>query len=277
MKRLSNLSISSIALLALLLPMLVACGMLEVGIEPPATPRDEVTMRATQEEAAGIHVVVAETSTRTVSGLAPMPTSVLDGSHLTFNDPALGLALDIPLWWEPQSTPGAVAHFYQQVPGGTRQTVLTISVLKPESNTLELALDELTQGTWGPYIQAVQSTPLGTFEALRLELEFAADRPPVIWLVVAPSGRAVSIVPDVDPSWIEPVIEVVLDTLHPIPITSRAVSTATLTPPAAETGATGHGTSSSSRNASRFSALPGRSRPVTTRSVCRSIQPGGRP
>ena len=202
-----------------------ACGFLCVGLESTATPdpvaSGSIADRATEEAIAATRVSASETPARSNADPVMTPTGVLDGSHLTFNDPVLGLSLDIPLWWESQTTPGAVARFLQLDHVGARLTVMTISALSPESTSLELGLEEVIQGAWGPYISAVQSVFLGTFDALRLEMIHGADRPPVMWLVVAPCGRAIGIIPGGDPAWIEPMIEVVLETLRPLTPLSR--------------------------------------------------------
>jgi hypothetical protein len=205
-----NHLIPSISLLVFVLLTVTACGTLKVGIELTATPDGAPAARL------ATRVAAPDTPIHAATGSKPTPTSVLDGSHLSFNDPAFGLSLDIPLWWETHTTPGALTQFFQQDHAGVHQTVLTISALNPESDSLESALDEVTQGAWGPYVREVQRVQLGAFETLRLALSPGADRPPVVWLVVAPSGRALSIIPEIDPALIEPVIEVVLDTLRPI-------------------------------------------------------------
>jgi hypothetical protein len=142
---------------------------------------------------------------------------VLDGGYLTFQDPVLNLALDIPLWWETDTIPGAVTRFYQNDHAGARQNVLTISVLNPRNNTLESAM-EAARDAWEPYVRGIRQELLGAFEAARLDFGPGRDLPLVAWLAVSPSGRAVSIVPRGDPDWIEPMIEIVLDTLRPMNI-----------------------------------------------------------
>jgi hypothetical protein len=135
----------------------------------------------------------------------------LSETYVPFNDANLDLSLRIPLGWETDMAPGAATYFYNQDRTGTRKSVLTLSVLSPGSSTLESALEEVNQGAWGPYIEAVRPVQLGAFEALRLELTLGEDRPPVIWLVVAPSGRAVGVIPL---AGLAPV-ETVLSTLRP--------------------------------------------------------------
>jgi hypothetical protein len=219
MRRSVSISWNRLAMPLLFLNLLfaVACGTLEVGIEPDASPVDTAVIKTP--------VTTPAVPNRTVTGQIPTPTSILDGSHLSFSDPALGLSLDIPLWWETRSSPGAVTRFVQMDATGAERSVLTLSTLNPSSTTLELALEEVSQGAWGPHIHDVQSVTLGAFAGLRLELSPGDDRPPLVWLVVAPCGRAVGIIPQVDPAWIEPVIEVVLDTLQPIPVTSSVPTT----------------------------------------------------
>ena len=177
-----------------LLPLLLAaCGTLEVDTWQTATPGAEVSM--TGDVILTTRTAAPGTPIYSAAGPRPTPTSVLDGGRLSFNDAALGLALDLPLWWETDTTPGAITRFYQQDHTGARRNVLTLSVLNPESNTLESALEEVQQGAWGLYILEVQPIQLGAFGALRLDLSSRTDQPPVVWLVVAPSGRAVVLIP----------------------------------------------------------------------------------
>jgi hypothetical protein len=200
-----------------LLPLLLAaCSTLEVGALQTATPGVEVFV--TEEVNLATRAAASGTPMHGAAGPKPTPTSVLDGGYLSFNDPALGLALDIPLWWDTDTTPGALTRFYQQDHTGARRNILTLSVLRPESNTLESALEEVQQGVWGPHLLEVQPIQLGVFEALRLDLSSRADQPPVVWLAVAPSGRAVVFTPGGDPAWIEPMIGVVLGTLRPVDV-----------------------------------------------------------
>jgi hypothetical protein len=219
-----------------------ACNTFDLDLERTSTPGS----------GAGVggpvltRVIETRTPVRDRTEPWPTPTSVLDGSHLTYTDPALGLAFDIPLWWKTRASPGTMAGFVQQNSNGVQRTVLALSVLNPESNSLDSALAEVTRGAWGPHIVSVEPVPLGTFEALRVHLHPGADRPPVAWLLVAPSGRALSIISGVDPASIEPLIQPVLDTLHAVEVVTPRVEPvrtvtplptpwATVTPPAAFT------------------------------------------
>lgn len=148
---------------------------------------------------------------QTVRFIAPEPL-------VLFSDPVLGIAFDIPSTWRVDSHPGAGAQFTLQTDGVT-QGILTLSVLSEESTTLERALDEVRRGAWGPFIRTVQSTTLGEFPALRVEMMPEGDRPSVVWLIVSPSGRAVSLIPRADPA----LVEAVLATLRAVP-TSRSSS-----------------------------------------------------
>ncbi|UCC62503.1 MAG: hypothetical protein JSV36_17330 [Anaerolineae bacterium] len=141
----------------------------------------------------------------------PVPTDVLSDTYIAYTDSVFGISLHIPLGWETDMVSGAVTRFFDQDPAGVRRSVLTLSALNPESNSLEAALKEVKAGVWGSYIRATQSVQLGTFEALRLELTAGELGPPVIWLAVTPSGRAVGFVPGGDLG----LIEAVLDTLRP--------------------------------------------------------------
>jgi hypothetical protein len=141
----------------------------------------------------------------------PVSADLLNDTYIAYTDSVFGISLHIPLGWVTDMVPGAVTHFFDQDQVGARRSVLTLSALNPESNTLESALAEVKAGTWGPYIRATQSVQLGTFEALRLELTVGELGPPVVWLVVTPSGRAVGFVPEGDLA----LIEAVLNTLNP--------------------------------------------------------------
>ena len=143
----------------------------------------------------------------------------LSGPTTPFTDTVLGIALDTPAGWEVDGHQGAEAHFLVRDETGMPQGVLTFSVLSSEG-TLESALDEVKQGAWGPYIRDVQRVRLGEFQAMRLELEPGEDWPPVIWLVVPPSGRAVGFTPDNDPA----LAEAVLSTLRAVPVQELPIS-----------------------------------------------------
>lgn len=126
----------------------------------------------------------------------PEPTTL-------FSDPVLGIAFDIPATWQVDGHPGAEAQFTVKDETGITQGVLTLAVLSDESTTLDLALDEARRGAWGPFIRDVQPTTLGEFPALRVEMTPEGDRPPVVWLIVSPSGRAVGFIPRGDPALVE--------------------------------------------------------------------------
>jgi hypothetical protein len=136
----------------------------------------------------------------------PTPVSNLSETHVLFTDPDLGLSFYIPLWWDKDVIPGAATHFYSLDQSDTRQDALTMSAFSPESTTLDLALIEAEKGAWGSYFREVQTVQLGEFEALRLTLSPGGDRPPVIWLLVAPSGRAVGFIPRGDLTQVEAVL-----------------------------------------------------------------------
>lgn len=142
----------------------------------------------------------------------------LSGPTIPFTDTVLGIAFYTPAGWEVDGHQGAEAHFIVQDEAGTRQGVLTFSVLS-SGGTLESALDEVKQGAWGPHIRDVQRVRLGEFQAMRLELEPGEDRPPVIWLVVTPSGRAVGFIPQGDPT----LAEAVLYTLWAVPVQELSI------------------------------------------------------
>lgn len=119
-----------------------------------------------------------------------------------FSDPALGIAFDIPATWQVDGHPGAEAQFTVRDEIGISRRVLTLSVLSERSTTLDLAIDEV-RGAWGPFIRNVQSITLGKFPARRVEMTPEGDRPPVVWLIVPPSGRAVGFIPRGDAALVE--------------------------------------------------------------------------
>jgi hypothetical protein len=218
--------------LILLVSLVASCGPVEINVARTPTPSESVATQTTQRQRA-THIVAREKATHTPYGSVPTPTSVLDAGHLSFGDPVLGVALEIPPWWQTHSTPGEITRFLQQDHTRSNRVVLTITAFDSATDTIELALDSLKRGTLGPYIRQVQPDTVGTFSALRLDLTLGPGRPPVVWILMAPSGRVVSIVPDVDPDWIEPVIEVVLDTMHAVQVTTEEFSTREPRPTAA--------------------------------------------
>ncbi len=144
-----------------------------------------------------------------VRGSVQMPTS---GTR-TYTDNVLGIAFDAPAAWEVYGFQGAEAHVVALDTIGIPQGVLTFSVVGG-FDTLDSTLEEVRRGAWGPHIREVQPVRLGEFEALRLELAPGEERPPVVWLVVTPSGVAVGFTPDNDPA----LVESVLATLRAVPV-----------------------------------------------------------
>lgn len=126
----------------------------------------------------------------------------------------VGIAFDIPLEWEVSGFQGTEAHFGVRDETGARRDVLSLSVLSPGSNTLGLALDEVRRGAWGARIRFTKPVRLGELEALRLELTPGGDNPPVAWLVMSPSGRALCFILHGDFAS----VGVVLATLRAVPI-----------------------------------------------------------
>jgi len=113
-----------------------------------------------------------------------------------YADNVLGSALDLPAEWEVYGFQGAEAHIVALDTIGIPQGVLTFPVIGPD--TLDSTLEEVKRGAWGPHIREVQPVRLGEFEALRLELTPGEERPPLVWLLVTPSGLAVGFTPDND-------------------------------------------------------------------------------
>jgi hypothetical protein len=138
---------------------------------------------------------------------------VRDADTRPYTDAVLGMALDIPAEWEVYGFQGAEAHVIALDTTGTPQGVLTFSVVGT-FDTLDSTLAEVRRGAWGPHIRNVKPVHLGEFEALRLELAPGEERPPVVWLMVTPSGVAVGFIPESDLVLVEPV----LATLRAVPV-----------------------------------------------------------
>lgn len=139
---------------------------------------------------------------------SPRPTS---GTGSTYTDHVLGLAFDVPAGWQVEGNQGAEGHVFALAGADAGPPVLTFSVVT--EGDLETALAEIERGGWGPFIQDVRSERLGGFEALRLELAPGEDRPPVVWLLVAPSGQAVGFIPRSEIA----LAESLLASLRPVP------------------------------------------------------------
>jgi hypothetical protein len=131
----------------------------------------------------------------------------------TYADNVLGIAFDIQADWEVVGFQGAEGHVVALDATGTSQAVLTFSVVGP-FDTLDSTLGEVRRGAWGLFIRNVEPVRLGELEALRLELAPGEDRPPLVWLVVTPSGLAVGFIPEGDPA----LAESVLATLRAVPV-----------------------------------------------------------
>lgn len=144
-----------------------------------------------------------------VRGSVREPTS---GTR-TYTDAVLGIAFDISAKWEVYGFQGAEAHIVALDTIGTPQGVLTFSVVGA-FDTLDSTLEEVKRGAWGPHIGEVQPVRLGEFEALRLELTPGEERPPVVWLVVTPSGLAMGLTPENDLV----LAESMLATLRAVPV-----------------------------------------------------------
>lgn len=56
-----------------------------------------------------------------------------------------------------------------------RLSTLTLSMPRPESTTLDLALAEVKRGAWETHLDEVQPIHLGQFDALRLEIMHTSD------------------------------------------------------------------------------------------------------
>lgn len=134
-------------------------------------------------------------------------------ANRAYADNVLGIAFDIQADWEVVGFQGAEGHVVALDATGTSQAVLTFSVVGP-FGTLDSTLGEVRRGAWGPFIRNVEPVRLGELEALRLELAPGEDRPPLVWLVVTPSGLAVGFIPHGDPA----LAESVLATLRGVPV-----------------------------------------------------------
>ncbi len=153
--------------------------------------------------------------------VVPSPTPTLPppalGPTRPYTDTVLGLAFDVSTDWEVEGVAGAEAHFIVRDEAGNPRQVLDLSVLSPESRTLDRALAEVEQGAWRRYLRAAEPVRLGAFAALWLTLMPGEGRPMTVWLVIAPSGRGVTFVPGEEVA----TVEAVLRTLRYFPNTQR--------------------------------------------------------
>ncbi len=132
------------------------------------------------------------------------PSRQASNPTTTYTDHVLGFAFDMPKMWEVDSYQGAAGHIFASKDKAAEGSILTFSVVG--EGDLDFALSEVKRGAWGPYIRQVQPVRLGEFQALRLELTPADDRPSVVWLLVTPSGHAVGFFPGIDLTLVEPVL-----------------------------------------------------------------------
>ncbi len=176
----------------------VACGSAAIG-EPSPTPGHPAAPTIAA-------VVSAKPS--------PLPEATLPTvvSTAAYTDHVFGLAFDIPAAWEVDGFQGAAGQVFALTAEGASQNVLTFSLVT--EGDLDAALNEVQRGAWGPYIRQVQPIQLGELEALRLELSTGEGRPPLVWLVATPAGRALSFIPGGSPAPVEPV----LATLRAVPV-----------------------------------------------------------
>ena len=164
----------------LILFSLTACGAPGTEIERTPIPTSGLT-------------ATAPATTSTLSFVSPLQMS---GPTTTYTDTELGIAFDFPAGWEMYGGQGGDGHLISQDETGTRQSLLDFAVVI--EGDLDTALDGVKRGAWGTYIRDVQPVRLGEFDSLRLEFDSGEDRPPVVWLVVSPSGRAVAFIPRSD-------------------------------------------------------------------------------
>jgi len=196
----------------LILFSLTACGALETEIEHTPTPTSGPTATAP----ATISLLEAPRREITTT-LSFVPHLQMSGPTTTYTDAGLGIAFDFPSGWEVDGHQGAEGHLISQDETGTRQSLLDFAAVT--EGDLDTALGEVKRGAWGPYIRDVQPMRLGEFDSLRLDFDPGEDRPPVVWLVVTPSGHAVAFIPRSD------LAQAVLATLRAMPPDSLAPGT----------------------------------------------------
>jgi hypothetical protein len=125
----------------------------------------------------------------------------------SYVDRVLAIAFDVPANWTMEGEPGAYGSVYAP----EEQASLNFSVISEESNTLELALEEVKGGAFGPHISEAESVKLGQFDGLRLNLSpnEVEGGPSVIWLMMTPVRRAIRFIPQGDLTLIEPILNTV--------------------------------------------------------------------
>lgn len=143
------------------------------------------------------------------------PVEVFASATRTYTDHVWGIAFDIPDEWEAYGSLDAQANLIALDKMGKEQDVLSLVAATRGSSTLDSALNEVKRAL-EPHIRNIQRVHLGEFEAMRLDLtpDPKVYRPSVIWVMVTPSGRAITITPRCNPVLFEPV----LATLRAVPI-----------------------------------------------------------
>lgn len=178
-------------------------------VEVPTSP----TVLAVATEAASIASILKETLNKTATAMASesqevTPTPAEEVEMQTYVDRELSLAFDVPFNWKVDGTPGAFGEVHAPSETAEGQAILHYSVLKPESNTLELAVEEIKSGAFGPYLTTTEPTFLGPFEGLLVTLapNEIEGGPSQLWLMMAPPGQAVVFTPKSDPALAEPIL-----------------------------------------------------------------------
>jgi len=144
----------------------------------------------------------------------PTPTIVLTATR-TYTDTALGFAIDYPADWNVDGVQGASVWLSNPATSGEERQAINIATLAGES--LEAMLDNVEQGSFGPYLIMAESVQLGGLEALKVTLRQAPEGLSLLWLVITPQsqqqGQGLTIAAYGDPA----LAEAIVATWRPVP------------------------------------------------------------
>ncbi len=144
----------------------------------------------------------------------PTPTIVLTAPR-TYTDTALGFAIDYPADWNVDGVQGASVWLSNPTTSGEERQAINIATLAGES--LEAMLDNVEQGSFGPYLIMAESVQLGGMEALKVTLRQAPEGLSLLWLVTTPQsqqqGQGLTIAAYGDPA----LAEAIVATWRPVP------------------------------------------------------------
>jgi hypothetical protein len=116
----------------------------------------------------------------------PTPTTVLTATR-TYTDTALGFAIDYPADWDVDGVQGAFVWLSNPATSGEGRQAINIAALAEPS--LEAMLDNVEQGSFGPYLIMAESVQLGGLEALKVTLRQAPEGLSLLWLVITPQSQ----------------------------------------------------------------------------------------